>query len=371
MQSHRIRRQGGTEWRGFTLVELLVVIAIIGVLVALLLPAIQAARESARRSQCSNNLKQIGLACLNFESARKTLPRAGEHLVASGSTTYKTQCFHSALTMILPYIEEGNVFQQFNLRERYNEGSNAAIAASGGGPGAVIASYLCPTNPLRPEPRDTQGYACSDYAALPYVEVSSANAAITSLTAGRYPTALTARAYPLDMYKTYSPGASSYIGTNKEFQLKESSVIGATIDPFFGGTRIASITDGTSKSILFYEDVGRNEKMDGNPGSTGFPPNNYLDPVDGMGRRHWRWAEPDNSSGCSKPVNNNAASPDGGCPWNYHDCGPNNEMFSFHVSGAHAALADGSVQFINETIELRILYALGTRSNGEIAELSE
>lgn len=356
---------------GFTLVELLVVIAIIGVLVALLLPAIQAARESARRSQCSNNLKQISLACGIFENTHKALPRAGEHLATSGTTTYKTQCFYGALTLILPFIEEGNVYGQINLKERYNEGSNAILAASGQGPGAVVNTYLCPSNALRPESRDSQGYACSDYAALPYVEVSSANSALTGIAAGRYPAALTARGYAPDLYKTYSPGANSYIGNNKEFQLKESSVIGGMIDLFYGGVRIARITDGTSKSIIFYEDVGRNEKMDGNPGATGFPPNNYLDPVDNMGRRHWRWAEPDNSSGCSKVINNNSGNPDGPCPWNYHDCGPNNEMFSFHVGGAYAGFADGSVHFLQEDIELRLLYSLGTRANGEVTELAE
>jgi prepilin-type N-terminal cleavage/methylation domain-containing protein len=371
MRSHLIQRQGRTRKHGFTLVELLVVIAIIGVLVALLLPAIQAARESARRSQCSNNLKQISLACMSFENARRAMPRAGEHLVTSGPTTYKTQCFHGALTMILPHLEEGNVYGQMNLKERYNEGSNAILAANGQGPGAVINTYLCPSNSLRLEPRDSQGYACSDYAALPYVEVNSADSALTGIAAGRYPTALTAREYAPNLYKTYSAGANSHIGSNKEFQLKESSVIGATIDVFSGGCRIAAITDGTSKSILFYEDVGRNEKMDGNPGATGFPPNNYLDPVDNMGRRHWRWAEPDNSSGCSKVINNNDGNPDGPCPWNYHDCGPNNEMFSFHVGGAHAGFADGSVHFLDEHTELRLLYSFGTRANGEVVELSE
>jgi prepilin-type N-terminal cleavage/methylation domain-containing protein len=364
----RRERQDG----GFTLVELLVVIAIIGVLVALLLPAVQAARESARRSQCSNNLKQMGLACISFESAHKVVPRAGEHLVTIGSTVYKTQCFHGALTLILPYLEEANVFDQINLKERHNEGSNAALAANGQGPGAIINTYLCPSNSLREDPRDSEGYACSDYAALPYVEVNSANSALTGIAAGFYPAALTAYSYSQSFYKTYSsPDASSYIAANKTFQLKESSVIGTTVNPYFGGVRLAAISDGTSKSILFYEDVGRNEQMDGNPGATGLSPNNYLDPVDNHGRRHWRWAEPDNSSGCSKTINNNSGSPDGPCPWNYHDCGPNNEMFSFHVAGAHAAFADGSVHFLAEDTELRLVYALGTRANGEISELSE
>jgi prepilin-type processing-associated H-X9-DG protein len=89
------------------------------------------------------------------------------------------------------------------------------------------------------------------------------------------------------------------------------------------------------------------------------------------GRTHWRWAEPDNNTGCSKPVNNNA-NPMGGpptCPWNYHDCGPNNEMFSFHTGGAHAVFADGHVAFVKESISLRVLYSMGTRSGGEVFDL--
>ena len=353
--------------RGFTLVELLVVIAIVGVLVAMLLPAVQAARESARRSQCSNNLKQIGIACMNFEGTHKAFPRAGEHLVTDGGTTRKTQCFHSALTMLLPFIEEGNVYSQLNLNERYNEGANAALVANGYGPGAVIGTFLCPTNYLRPLPVDSQGYGCTDYAALPYVEVTSSNTVETGIPVGLYPAALTARGYPLHMYKTYSPAAGGHIGNGKEFQLRESSDIGDRVDPLYGGGRIAAVSDGTSNSIVFYEDTGRNEKMDGDPGSTGLPPNNYLDPVDNLGRRHWRWAEPDSSSGCSKPINNNADQ-NSDCPWNYHDCGPNNEMFSFHPGGAHAAFADGSVRFLNEQISLRLLFSLGTRANSEIVE---
>ena len=95
--------------RGFTLVELLVVIAIIGVLVALLLPAIQAARESARRIQCQNNLKQVGLAVLNYHSARQQFPTAGNNaqLNLQGSTA-PTVPFEQGGTLfqILPYLEQ-------------------------------------------------------------------------------------------------------------------------------------------------------------------------------------------------------------------------------------------------------------------------
>src|SRR5262245_58703887 len=91
--------------RGFTLVELLVVIAIIGVLVALLLPAVQAAREAARRSQCSNNLKQLGLAAHTFNDTYQRLPPGGG-LKGGGNGLGRTSDWGSWLVYLLPYIEQ-------------------------------------------------------------------------------------------------------------------------------------------------------------------------------------------------------------------------------------------------------------------------
>src|SRR5262245_39533012 len=112
--------------RAFTLIELLVVIAIIAVLIALLLPAVQAAREAARRAQCVNNLKQIALACMNYESANGSFPMGNRYIdlncyaVAAGNTSCSTAagaCWfgHSAFNFILPYMEQSAQYASFNF----------------------------------------------------------------------------------------------------------------------------------------------------------------------------------------------------------------------------------------------------------------
>jgi prepilin-type N-terminal cleavage/methylation domain-containing protein/prepilin-type processing-associated H-X9-DG protein len=348
--------------KAFTLIELLVVIAIIAVLIGLLLPAVQKVREAAARMQCQNNFKQVGLGAHNFLSTHEKLPRSGEHLVVSGGTTFKTQCFHSPLTMLLPFIEQDNVYKQLDLTLRHNEGVNATRAASGQGFGAIIPPYVCPVNPVRTEPRDSQGFGCSDVAFLPYVEISSGAASATGLTAGRYNAAISSAPYPLAFYQMYSTGSPD-VSSSKRFQLKPSSDL-AGLDLKLGGARITSITDGTSNSILAYEDTGRHEGMTGAVPPCPSP-NNYLDPVTGGGRAHWRWGEPDNTSGCSGPINNQMAqwgkSPNTPC----HDIANNNEWASYHSGGANVLMADGSVRFMSETTSLTIIFSMGTRDGGE------
>jgi len=111
--SHGVFKQTFTSKKGFTLVELLVVIAIIGVLVAMLLPAIQAAREAARRSQCTNNLRQLSLACLNHESNFQRLP-AGFTSV-DGDANTPVDSFHTWASYILPFLEQATVFGEIDF----------------------------------------------------------------------------------------------------------------------------------------------------------------------------------------------------------------------------------------------------------------
>jgi prepilin-type N-terminal cleavage/methylation domain-containing protein/prepilin-type processing-associated H-X9-DG protein len=131
--------------RGFTLIELLVVIAIIGVLIALLLPAVQSARESARRSQCANNLKQIGLAVHNYHDARHTFP--------PGQLLYMNWQDISALIYLLPHLEQQPLYNAFNLEDVYPiNGMGPVLPSYPPNTTAAriqVAAFLCPSDTSR------------------------------------------------------------------------------------------------------------------------------------------------------------------------------------------------------------------------------
>ena len=139
------RRGASARSRGFTLVELLVVIAIIGVLVALLLPAVQAAREAARRSQCTNNLKQIGLAMLNYESAKGALPVGQTSNIADAA---QDDAYLSPLAQMLPYFEQESLRKLINDKENLYSAQNFAALQN------QPAGFLCPTDQATPRSTD-------------------------------------------------------------------------------------------------------------------------------------------------------------------------------------------------------------------------
>lgn len=160
-----VRKLRSQKPRGFTLIELLVVIAIIAVLIALLLPAVQQAREAARRAQCQNNLKQLGLALLNYESSHKRLPVQDAQLSVGTSTVDG----FSIQTRLLPYMDQANIYNQINFSlpawsgPAYNKlapnPANLALYAT------VVPTYICPSDASPTQQPDWLGdtYAGNNY----------------------------------------------------------------------------------------------------------------------------------------------------------------------------------------------------------------
>ena len=350
---------------GFTLVELLVVVAIIAILIGMLLPAVQKVREAANRAKCASNLRQLGIASLNFESSHGGLPRGGEHIFfgtpvggTPAATGYKLQDIASPLTLILPYIEQTGVAERMDIRYRYNQ-TPGNIAASG----ATPPIFYCPTNPLAGDrvggKKDTAGYGCADYTTVPYIQLDANGAA----TSGYFKSATTGSSYPDNFYRDFGT-APPGVAANKMVQLDTVANAGL-IDALYGLPKMSEILDGSSNTILMYEDCGQNDRM-GPPTS-----NAYYDPIEGAFSKQWRWANPDFSSGMSKKLNNNkfatytTPDPNGdGCTLMTHDCGPNSEAFSFHGSGVNMVFADGHVSYIRDSVSLALLRALATRGEG-------
>ena len=363
--------------KGFTLIELLVVIDIIAIIVALLLPAIQKAREAAARMQCSNNLKQMGLALHSYHDTNKCFPSAGEVNNATGLATEFN--LHSTFTHLLPYIEAKDTFNNFgDLNLPYDDVANQAAAKT------VIQTFLCPTNPVRPNGGlDTAGYGYCDYMPISYVRIGITGAGPISVGADRVPGALAmknnggllryAGAAPVP-FTTADLSTPTFTTSAVQNQLTRRAKGGE-------GPNQGEIVDGLSNTVFLAEDVGRSETFNtaGYQDITGTATaGSALSYAAGTGtRKGYRWAEPDTGNGVSgasafpaintfetpgvKLINNNSKIFGGGtaCPWTSNNCGPNDEIFSFHNGGANCLMGDGSVKFVREDISpLQFRYML-------------
>jgi len=357
---------------GFTLVELLVVIAIIGILVGLLLPAVQAAREAARRMQCSNNLKQVGLAFHNFESGNRAFPHAGQCDSTGGaSTVYMSQ---STPTLLLPYLEQNNVYNLMNhdmTRAQMTTAGYDLTAMHASAKGAVyhdpafpntvlaaktqIPSYQCPSSPISGAARAPDGYGGWDYMFISVSDVEE------------------------------ETGMTDPQGTRPTVTARRNAMTRQGILSCNKGWGFGAVSDGTSNTILCIEDAGRAHPSVGTFGSLSTRP--AVIPADTVawsggttgGRRMYAWADPDSgTNGLSGPSNalapasrvvaiNQNATPIGGpatCRWANNNCGPNDEPFSFHTGGVNAVMGDGSVRFMSSSTDWRTLKSLACSSDG-------
>lgn len=291
---------------GFTLVELLVVIAIIGIMVGLLLPAVQAAREAARRMSCQNNLKQIGLAIHNYESTFNQFPTVNANNTLTGGSLF---------TAILPVIEKANEFQLYDFALANNHPTNRAVT------GQTIPFFLCPASPLR--------------RAVPGCDADGGRAA------GNYAASIGSRDY--DPYWAFSARP-------------RPSLNGAIVytDTVERRTGFRDFTDGTSQTLMIGETAYNLPDYvfsSGNcagasrfsftywsnpfPGSTGITTQYALNPKDkpGDGIFNATWVR---------------------------------SFRSDHPGGLQFTFADASVHFLSEHTDAVIVDALSTRNGAEV-----
>lgn len=226
--------------RGFTLVELLVVIAIIGVLVALLLPAVQAAREAARRSQCANNLKQMGVGCHNYHAAKGVFPSGW---IEDENIKRIDRAPNLAWGgILLPYVEQGPLFAQFDQKKAISSGTFGGAVENIDLIATVLPLYRCPTDAERPEHGSFAAYG-GYYPEVPQLATSNyvgSGSLCDACNSGHYLPGETNAACPIGVVgvlfrNSETSTADITDGTSQTFMVGERIFGGTGSGPYWAG----------------------------------------------------------------------------------------------------------------------------------------
>jgi len=307
----------------FTLIELLVVIAIIAILIGLLLPAVQKVREAAARMKCSNNLKQLSLALHSHHDAVSYLPPGAEASVVIQSTTVNPGT--SWLVYILPYIEQDNVYKQYNLALPYNNATNLAVR------NIKINSYTCPSGSPSLSGNSSEATGGQTNYSTHYYGVmgptGTATVGSTTVT-----------------YNVTSAGAND--ANSKDGVMIVAS--GASPQRI----RLGDITDGTSNTMVTAE-----RSYTENNAICGATVNNA----------YRTWIRGQNGGvGAAKNVTNPINSTCYNGSSNFDDIG----FGSNHTGGANFGFGDGSVRFLSQSIDINVYKAVASRASGEVAQVN-
>jgi prepilin-type N-terminal cleavage/methylation domain-containing protein/prepilin-type processing-associated H-X9-DG protein len=317
--------------RGFTLVELLVVIAVIALLIGLLLPAVQAAREGARRAQCVNNLKQIGIGLHNYHE------RVGGFPPGNVADLYGSGTWWSWGSFLLPQTEQTAVYSSINFPLSCGDPANATALTT------LVPSFLCPT--------DSSWYLFTDRFGLDSDPVFFPRSAAPMNYVGNWGDMKLG--ITTDVYSG-EPGGPSF-GCGGAFRGVFGDCSNAQV------VSVQGITDGTSGTILAGENSPNlNASLAWASGGNSYA--TTVIPLNWMTGLHNNDVDPADGSVCNPNLIF--------VPWFGQHCYYNScftlGFKSFHPGGANFVMADGSVRFLKQTIDLRVYNELASRAGGEV-----